>query len=107
MQKKNIDNIMNILQKHYIDHPQPLVSRDKWEIISKTPYTVLISCLLSLRTKDEVTEEASKRLLEDYNTPQKMVTLSDLYIQQLIYPVGFYKVKARRIKDISQTLIDS
>ncbi|MBS3749832.1 MAG: endonuclease III, partial [Candidatus Thermoplasmatota archaeon] len=75
MQKEKIDNVMNILQKHYINHPQPLVSRDKWEHIPKTPYTVLISCLLSLRTKDEVTEEASIRLLEKYNTPQTMITI--------------------------------
>lgn len=107
MEERNIDNVMEILQNHYHTHPQPLVSRDKWEMIPKTPYTVLISCLLSLRTKDEVTEEASIRLLKEYNTPQKMVTLSDIHIQQLIYPVGFYKVKAKRIKDISQTLIDS
>jgi len=107
MQKKNIDKIMDILQKHYIDHPQPLVSRDKWEQIPKTPYTVLISCLLSLRTKDEITEESSIRLLEKYNTPQTMITLPKQTIQQLIYPVGFYKVKAKRIKDISKTIIET
>ena len=107
MQQNNIDKVMSILQKHFLNHPQPLVSRDKWDYILKTPYTVLISCLLSLRTKDKVTEEASIRLLKEHNTPQKMIGISEQTIQQLIYPVGFYKVKSKRIKDISKTLIET
>jgi endonuclease-3 len=66
----------------------------------------LISCLLSLRTKDEVTEQASRHLLIKYNTPEKLVQLSEQQIASLIYPVGFYKTKAKRIKEISQTLLD-
>lgn len=85
----------------------PLVTRKKWEKIKKTPFTVLISCILSLRTKDEVTEEASIRLLQIYDTPQKLITLPDDIIQELIYPVGFYKTKAKRIKEISQLLLTS
>lgn len=106
-QINHIDAIMSILGSHYNNHPQPLVSRDKWTIIPKTPFTVLISCLLSLRTKDETTEEASIRLLNKYHTPQQMLTLSEKTIQQLIYPVGFYKVKAKRIKELSKTLLES
>lgn len=104
--QKNIDAIMTILQNHYNNHPQPLVSRDKWTSIPKTPYTVLISCLLSLRTKDDVTEEASVRILQKYHTPDQILSLSENQIQKLIYPVGFYKVKAKRIKEISKTLIE-
>ncbi|MDG6217879.1 MAG: endonuclease III [Candidatus Thermoplasmatota archaeon] len=106
-QINHIDDIMSILASYYNNHPKPLVSRNKWTVIPKTPYTVLISCLLSLRTKDEVTEEASIRLLKDYNNPEQMVTLSEKTIQKLIYPVGFYKVKAKRIKELSKTLIES
>lgn len=104
---KNIGKIMEILLNHFDGHPQPLVSREKWTIIPKTPYTVLISCLLSLRTKDEVTEEASLKLLKEYNTPEQILSLSEKEIQELIYPVGFYKVKAKRIKEISKTLLDN
>jgi endonuclease-3 len=67
---------------------------------------VLISCLLSLRTKDNITEKASIALLEKYNTPNDIVSLSEKNIQQLIYPVGFYKVKSKRIKQISKILIE-
>lgn len=103
---QHINSIMKILRKHYDNHPQPLISRNKWNIIPKTPYTVLISCLLSLRTKDDVTEEASIRLLKKHHTPKQIITLSENQIQQLIYPVGFYKVKAKRIKEISKTLLE-
>ena len=72
----------------------------------RTPYTALVSCLLSLRTKDEVTAVASRRLLSRHSTPEQMVQLSVDRIESLIYPVGFYKTKARRIKEISQTLLD-
>lgn len=103
---KEIETIMNILHNYYENHTQPLVSRDKWTIIPKTPYTVLISCLLSLRTKDEITEKASIRLLKKYHTPKQMVTLSEQTIQKMIYPVGFYKIKAKRIKNISKEIIE-
>lgn len=106
MATKDIDTIINILETYYQHHPQPLVSRDKWTIIPKTPYTVLISCLLSLRTKDEVTEKASIRLLKDHHTPKEIHSLSEEIIEKLIYPVGFYHVKAKRIKEISKTLLN-
>jgi len=84
---------------------QPIVSRKK-EKIKDTPFTTLISCILSLRTKDEITEKASIKLLEEHNTPEKIMSLSEEKIASLIYPVGFYKTKAKRIREISQTLID-
>ena len=71
----------------------------------RTPFTTLVSCLLSLRTKDEVTAVASRRLLGPYHTPKQLAALSEEKIASLIYPVGFYKTKARRIKEISQRLL--
>ncbi|MDG6228929.1 MAG: endonuclease III [Candidatus Thermoplasmatota archaeon] len=102
----HFNEIMTLLHQHSSTVQKPLVSREKWEVIQKTPFTVLISCLLSLRTKDEVTEDASIRLLGRYDTAEKIVALSEEEIQELIYPVGFYKTKAKRIKEISQTIID-
>ena len=67
----------------------------------------MISCILSLRTKDQVTEKASIRLLKKYNTPEKIVQLPEKELQNLIYPVGFYKTKARRIKELSRELIEN
>ena len=73
---------------------------------TKDPFRVLISCLLSLRTKDEVTLKASKRLFLVAKTPEEFLNLSTKKIEKLIYPVGFYRVKAKRIKEISKILIE-
>lgn len=69
------------------------------------PFQVLIACLLSLRTQDPVTEAASRRLFERARTPQQLLSLPVGKIQRLIYPVGFYRTKARRIHQICQHLL--
>jgi endonuclease-3 len=70
------------------------------------PYLVLISCLLSLRTKDKTTMEAADRLFQAANTALKMVKLSAGRIQSLIYPVGFYRNKAKFILGMSKQIIN-
>jgi endonuclease-3 len=67
----------------------------------KDPFKVLISCILSLRTQDRVTGEASQRLFQLGQTPEALSKLSVERIEKAIYPVGFYRVKARRIRDLS------
>jgi endonuclease-3 len=102
---RQVDEIFTLLKKHLRMYDTPIVSRTKRDI-DNTPFTTLISCVLSLRTKDEVTEQATLNLLKKYNTPKKILQLSDKQIAALIYPVGFYKTKAKRIIDISTTLIE-
>jgi len=72
----------------------------------RDPYRVLVSTLISLRTKDEVTMEASKRLFKLASTPAKMAGLPLRVIEKAIYPAGFYKTKAKTIKQISRRLVD-
>ena len=103
---RHIDEIFKLLKQELATYNQPVVSRSKWDEIEHTPFTTLISCILSLRTKDEVTKKASIQLLKRYNTPKKILKLSEKQIESLIYPVGFYKTKAKRIKEISKTLIE-
>lgn len=69
-----------------------------------SPFKVLISCLISLRTKDEVTALASQRLFERAGTPREMKDLPVEGIARLIYPAGFYRNKAAQIVAISQRL---
>ena len=71
-----------------------------------TPFEVLVSTLLSLRTKDEVTGVAAQRLLAVARTPETMVKLPAREIETLIYPVGFYPTKAKRLRSISRILLD-
>ncbi len=70
------------------------------------PFTVLISTVISLRTKDDVTLKASKRLMEVAPNAQEMIKLSEEEIEKLIFPAGFYKRKAVQIKQIAQILVD-
>ncbi len=70
------------------------------------PFLVLISCLLSLRTKDKTTAEASDRLFALASTPATMRQLPLRTIEKAIYPVGFYRTKAKQIHRICTQLID-
>ncbi len=73
---------------------------------TRDPFRVLISCLISLRTKDQVTGEASARLFRLARTPRGMAALPEARIAEIIYPAGFYRTKARTIKTLSRTLLD-
>jgi endonuclease-3 len=72
---------------------------------SRSPYKVLVSCIISLRTKDDVTAQASKRLFEHAATPEAMQQLPATEIAKLIYPAGFYRTKAEQILVISHRLV--
>ena len=72
----------------------------------RDPYRVLISCILSLRTKDKTTLEASRRLFRVADNPKSMLRLNPRKIQKLIYPVGFYRNKSRQILGISRALVE-
>ena len=104
---KNIDEIFKKLKKELKKHREPVLSGKKLGQIKKTPFTILISCILSLRTKDEVTDKASIKLFKKYYTPEKLSNANIKDIELLIYPVGFYHTKAKRIKKISQILVEN
>ena len=72
----------------------------------RDPFRILISTVLSLRTKDEVTMEASKRLFAIAASPKALARTPVRAIERAIYPVGFYKTKARTVRRISERLID-
>jgi len=71
----------------------------------KDPYRVLVACILSLRTQDKTTRSAADRLFKIAATPQKMARLSPKRIEGLIYPVGFYRNKARVIRNVSSRIL--
>lgn len=69
------------------------------------PFLTLAGCILSLRTKDEVTALAAERLFARANTPQALLALPTTTVERLIYPVGFYRTKARVLRAICEDLI--
>ena len=72
----------------------------------RDPFRVLAGCLLSLRTKDETTGPASARLFALADTPAAMLRLSLRTIERAIYPVGFYRTKARVLHRVSRDLLE-
>jgi endonuclease-3 len=103
MDNSNIDKVVEILREEYNTHQTPVVT--EWAINLKDPFYVLISCILSLRTKDETTRQASIRLFDAAKTPGQLAELHQDKIAELIYPVGFYKNKSVTIKEISKKLV--
>lgn len=95
---------MAVIRREMKALPDPSVTLvgKRW----KSPFLVLISCILSLRTKDETTLPASERLFKLANDPQSMVILTPETIEKAIYPVGFYKTKARTIIGICKDVLE-
>ncbi|MBN1896283.1 MAG: endonuclease III [Candidatus Aenigmarchaeota archaeon] len=73
---------------------------------NEDPFRVLISTVLSQRTKDRNTAKASEALFARYDTPEKLAEASTEEVENLIRPAGFYRVKAARIQRISRDLIE-
>jgi endonuclease III len=97
-----IHEVMALLGAAVQQWPSPAVT-----IVSQregNPFKVLISCILSLRTHDRVTGPASERLFARAATPELLAVMPEDQIAQLIYPVGFYRVKAGQIKAIANRL---
>ena len=103
MRDREVDHVLRILQSTSKEWALPAVSRVGEE--TRDPFLVLTSCLLSLRTKDQVTEEASNRLFARARTPLQLLTLPQKTIQRLIYPVAFYRIKSKRIHQICHHLM--
>jgi endonuclease-3 len=104
MTQEQLHEALAVLRREAPQWDVPVVSfiaREK-----RDPYRVLISTLLSLRTQDRTTAQASARLFALANTPQDMVTLDRQTVERAIYPVGFYRTKAAQILDISQRLLE-
>lgn len=99
MDSETMGRVLEVLADTYDVHPMGELTRED-------PYKVLVACVLSLRTKDEVTLPASERLFVIADTPQKMIQLSPEAIEKLVFPVGFYKTKAVTILEFSRKLID-
>jgi endonuclease-3 len=70
------------------------------------PFRILVACILSLRTQDATTAAASARLFAVADTPRAMLALSAARIARLIYPVGFYRTKARVLRGLSRDLLE-
>jgi endonuclease-3 len=99
-----LDRMIRRIEKYIKALKVPYVTQEADR--NRDPFRVLISCILSLRTKDETTAAASQRLFEKADEPRAMLELDEKTIAQTIYPVGFYNNKAKTIRAICRHLID-
>lgn len=104
MQDNDIHQVIEILRESAKAWAPALVDSKgtgEW-----TPYQILIATILSLRTKDSLTAQIAPKLFALADTPEMMVNQTPEKLAATIYPVGFYRNKARTILAISQKLID-
>jgi endonuclease-3 len=89
--------ILKVIKILYLAIPDHVNSYDD-------PFKILITTVISQRTKDEVTEQAANRLFEKFKNAKQLSDASEKDIATLIYPAGFYTEKARRIKNIAKII---
>jgi endonuclease III len=103
MDDRNMAEIIRLLELELKKRELPIVTKLAEE--HRDPFEILISTLLSLRTKDEVTAAATERLFTLASTPEEMLGLAEEEIRKAIYPVGFYRNKAETIRHVCRELI--
>ena len=107
--RERIEFIMKDLSRRYLpagDLRQGETALAKIVAETEDPFMVLVSTILSQRTRDEMTELASKRLFAKYDTPEAIASADVADLERLIKPVGFYRQKAVQIRKVSRALLD-
>ena len=101
----NVDLIMRRLMSGVDKMDEPAIEKIADDRKSN-PFQVLVATMLSAQTKDLVTFNASQRLFANASTPKEMLCLSVRKIEALIFPVSFYRNKARHIKKTCRRIVD-
>ena len=105
MRQDQIHAAIRIVKREIRQWQEPVVGVVARES-ARDPFRIFISCLLSLRTKDKTTSEASSRLFALARTPSALLSLPLKTIERAIYPVGFYRTKAKSIHAICRRLLE-
>ncbi len=104
MKKQDLPAVLEIMKREYPKWHAPIVKLIAQK--RKDPLSALLCALLSTRTRDETTAEVCKRFLERIKSPQDLLEISLEDLEKLIYPVGFYRNKARHLKGLAKQLIE-
>jgi endonuclease-3 len=103
MKDKEIDKAVSILKEDIRRWKVPALGVVQEE--TRDPFQILVSCVISLRTKDAVTEAASMRLFEKARTAETLAKLPIKTIERAIYPASFFRVKARTLRGVSRDIL--
>jgi len=103
MKTEDFLTILDILQEQIPDDSPSNILKNSFK---RTPYTILMATLLSLRTKDENTARVCSQLFKNITTPQELLAIPIDELEETVKPTGMYRKKASVIREVSQTLID-
>lgn len=104
MRPDQVTSVLAAVRRANRSFREPVVTRIAGD--SRDPFRVLVSTMLSLRTKDDVTDAASTRLFALADSPHALRRLRQRAIERAIYPVGFYRTKARHLLEVCRILED-
>ena len=102
MRLADIPKVDRLLKREYAKHHAPIVDLVKAQ--TTDPFCILVATILSARTRDETTSAACRRLFDKARTPGDLARLTVRRIEKLIFPVGFYRVKAQHLKALPAAL---
>ena len=105
MKDSDIHKVMKLLEKELETFGLPPVSAMAEEDVVD-PFRILVSTIISARTKDEVTGPATERLFALADRPETMRKLPEEKIEKAVYPAGFYRTKAKAIRKAAGELVD-
>lgn len=105
MKDGDINKMMRLLEKELEQFGLPPVSAMAEED-AVDPFKILVSTIISARTKDEVTGPATERLFALADSPEKMQRLPEEKIEKAIFPAGFFRTKAKAIRKTARELVD-
>ena len=100
-----IERVLSKVEKAVQAFRLPIVTEQS--LRRRDPFRVLVSTVISLRTKDDVTEKASERLFALADSPKGLLELGENRIADAIYPAGFYHTKAKNLIEISRQLLET
>ena len=95
---ENISEVMDILRREIEKFRKPIV-----EVFSRKnhdPFKILIATLLSARTKDTITAKVIDKLFSVVDGPEDFIKIDEEHLATLIYPIGFYRQKAKHLKEL-------
>jgi len=98
----SIEKIVEALREFYNSNSKTLMDRIS---IESNPFYVLVGCIISQRTKDETTEYVTKNLFKIVKNANDLLNTPLDDLEKVLYPSGFYKVKAKRLKELAKILI--
>ena len=104
MEGERLRKIYEILEKTYSELSAPVKRLSS--LIDSDPFKVLICALISTRTKDETTAKVCEKLLSVINTPQDVLKFSEEELAKLLYPVGFYREKAKKLHHLAKVILE-